>query len=135
MANGDGEQASDERYVPHLGDMMNGIQVHHAKLWWAGEAANWELAAFCLEELAEGIEDMERFRPYHDGMDLRKYSGAILAPAVDTVEAAISAQNRARFERAYGVLTQSCNSCHRATGHPYLKIRRPEQNSFLNQEF
>ena len=39
-------------YKPGLGEFMSQIQVHHAKLWFAGKNENWELAnfeiSFCL---------------------------------------------------------------------------------------
>jgi len=36
----------DDSYKPGLGEFMSNIQVHHAKLWFAGINQNWELADF-----------------------------------------------------------------------------------------
>ena len=33
-------------YHPELGEQMLTIQIRHARLWFAGEAKNWTLAAF-----------------------------------------------------------------------------------------
>jgi hypothetical protein len=46
---------STEQYVPRLGDIMNAIQQRHMKLWFAGKARNWELAAYELRQLKSGL--------------------------------------------------------------------------------
>src|SRR5262245_49113865 len=38
-------------YVPELGELMILQQVRHTKLWFAGEAGNWPLAEYEIEEL------------------------------------------------------------------------------------
>ncbi|MGH2563654.1 MAG: hypothetical protein ACRDE5_04015, partial [Ginsengibacter sp.] len=40
-------------YAPGLGEIMGGIQMHHAKLWYAGINDNWELAQYEIDELKE----------------------------------------------------------------------------------
>jgi hypothetical protein len=40
--------ATNEKFVPRLGDIMNAVQSRHMKLWFAGKALNWELAAYEL---------------------------------------------------------------------------------------
>ena len=41
--------APNEAYTPGLGDFMGQIQMRHAKLWFAGKAKNWQLAAYELD--------------------------------------------------------------------------------------
>jgi hypothetical protein len=43
-------------YTPGLGEFMSSIQVHHAKLWFAGQAQNWELANFEIAEIKESLD-------------------------------------------------------------------------------
>src|SRR5262249_41193919 len=43
-----------EAYTPGLGELMTLQQMRHAKLWLAGQAGNWELASYELDELDEG---------------------------------------------------------------------------------
>ena len=40
-------------YAPGLGEIMGGIQTHHAKLWYAGINDNWKLAQYEIDELKE----------------------------------------------------------------------------------
>ena len=55
-----------EKYRPGLGEIMGGIQMHHAKLYFAGINSNWELADYEIkqikERLAEAVE-IETNRP------------------------------------------------------------------------
>src|SRR5713226_4948322 len=54
-----------DAYVPGLGEIMSLQQMRHAKLWLAGQAENWELAAYELDELGEGFDDVVKFYPAH----------------------------------------------------------------------
>lgn len=44
-------------YIPGLGEIMAATQMRHAKLWFAGQAGHWPLAAYELDELlmARGV--------------------------------------------------------------------------------
>ncbi len=46
-------------YKPGLGEFMMGIQVHHAKIWFAGKNQNWKLADFEIGEIKETLEDVK----------------------------------------------------------------------------
>jgi hypothetical protein len=48
---------ASEQYVPQLGDVMNAAQVRHQKLYLAGKARNWELAAFESRQLRGNLRD------------------------------------------------------------------------------
>jgi hypothetical protein len=45
------EKKLENTYSPGLGEFMNGIQAHQAKLWYAGKNQNWKLANFEVEEI------------------------------------------------------------------------------------
>src|SRR5664280_2951147 len=49
------ESPTNEQYVPRLGDIMNGVQTRHIKLWFAGKAQNWDLATYELRQLKAGL--------------------------------------------------------------------------------
>ena len=57
--------ATPEAYVPGLGDIMSLQQMRHVKLWLAGQAGNWDLAAYEVDELGEGFDDIVKFHPTH----------------------------------------------------------------------
>lgn len=121
----------DNAYSPGLGEFMSGIQTHHAKLWFAGSSANWELADFEMHEIDEALEDIEKFNSHRPEV---KAIGMI-EPAIDSVTYAIKQRDLAEFKNSYTILTNSCNNCHRATGHGYNVIITPSISPTSNQNF
>src|SRR5438105_1786991 len=63
-------QPSPPLFVPGLGEIMTLTQMRHAKLWFAGQAGNWPLAAYELDELHEGLDDAATFHPTHKDADM-----------------------------------------------------------------
>jgi len=57
----------EEAYSPELGELMTFQQMRHTKLWLAGQAGNWPLAAYEIDELGEGFEAVMKFHPTHEG--------------------------------------------------------------------
>lgn len=121
----------DNAYKPGLGEFMSGIQVHHAKLWFAGQAGNWALSDFETKEIRESLDDIGHYcadRPEVASLSMIK------AP-LDSVDAAIKSRNAASFKTAFIALTNTCNNCHRATNHAFNVIRIPDAPPFSNQVF
>lgn len=48
-------------YKPGFGEFMSSIQVHHNKLWFAGENQNWKLADFEINEIQESLDDIKKY--------------------------------------------------------------------------
>src|SRR5258706_14298966 len=63
---GCGPRSATEAYVPGLGEMMSLQQMRHVKLWFAGQAENWELADYEVDELGEGFDDIVKNHPTHN---------------------------------------------------------------------
>lgn len=128
---------SSEPFTPGLGEIMSLQQMRHQKLWSAGAAGNWQLAAYETDELEEGFADAIRFHPTH------KSSPVPLTNAIPTyvdvplqqLRASIAAADGPRFERAFDALTAGCNGCHQATGFGFNVVVRPTASSFPNQDF
>jgi hypothetical protein len=52
-------------FTPGLGEIMTLTQMRHSKLWFAGQASNWQLATYELDEIREGLKDAATFHPTH----------------------------------------------------------------------
>jgi len=118
-------------YKPGLGEFMSGIQVHHAKLWFAGTAGNWDLSDFETKEIRESLDDIESYcadRPEVKSLPMIK-------PALDSIDEAIKRKSSSRFKASFVLLTNTCNSCHRATHHEFNVIQVPLTPPFTNQRF
>lgn len=124
-----------QTYKPDLGEIMNTIQIHHAKLWYAGINENWKLSAFEMEELEETFKRAEDLYPMHDEQPLAKLIPAMIVPQLDSVSKAIEEKNKEKFIAKYNMLTTSCNNCHVATQHEFNVIKTPDSSPATNQEF
>ncbi|MDX1270872.1 hypothetical protein [Bizionia paragorgiae] len=120
-----------DTYKPGFGDFMGTMQTHHSKLWFAGQNKNWDLADFEVHELEGTIENILK---YQAG---RKESQLIetLSPALDSIENAIDKKDYDAFEKSYRSLTIACNTCHKATGYEFNRVKIPEISTWSNQDF
>lgn len=124
-----------QAYEPGLGEFMTATQARHAKLWFAGKNRNWELAAYEVDEIKEGLEDAAKLHATHDGIPVAEMIKTILDPRIERVEKAVDARNSAQFATAFDELTNGCNSCHQKAGHPFIRIQRPSEPPVTNQNF
>ncbi len=122
---------------PGLGEIMSGQQMRHAKLWFAGAAANWPLAAYEVDELEEGFDDIVRFHPTHKDapVALRDLVPQMMTLPIAQLRAAIATRDQTQFLQAFDLLTGACNACHQATHFGFNVVVRPTTNTFTNQRF
>lgn len=124
-----------EAVLPGPGEVMSGIQVHFAKLRFAGTAGNWDLARFELDEIEEGLRTVAALRPAENGVDLVGLVDAFEQTQLAELTEAIEASDPGRFDRAYLEAMAMCNSCHERTGRPFLVITAPSAPPVPNQRW
>jgi hypothetical protein len=115
-------------YHPELGEQMLAIQIRHARLWFAGEAQNWLLAAFEVQEIKEAFDAVVEQNPEHAIFQPQRLADILPAMTKAPVQAlrdAIDHSSKPEFERAYDGLSAACTGCHRAAGNDFLVIQRP----------
>ena len=122
-------------YVPGLEQFMSIIQNEHAKLWYAGEARNWPLAAYQLSEIKEVMSDVQDLVPTFKDLPLADMLDAVITGEIAQLEKAIDGKDAAAFDAGFDKLSAACNACHRATGNGFIVIRRPSGPAFPNQDF
>ena len=126
-----------EAYVPGLGEIMTLQQMRHVKLWFAGEAGNWDLAAYEVKELGEGFDDVVKMHPTHEDSPIAPKDAIprMITGPMDDLGGAIEAKDTRRFEQTYDALTKACNDCHQATNFAFNVVQRPAANPYPNQVF
>jgi hypothetical protein len=129
--------ASTESFVPGLGEIMSLQQMRHVKLWLAGQAENWDLAAYELDELSEGFDDVVKLHPTHKDSPVAPKDAIprMMTAPISQLRDAIDKKNPASFVEAYDALTAGCNSCHQATNFGFNAVQRPSSNPYPNQVF
>lgn len=118
-------------YKPGFGEFMSGIQVHHAKLWFAGINQNWPLADFEINEIKESIDDLKL---YQQERTETKHLNMIDGP-LDSVATSISNKDEAGFKKNFLLLTNTCNNCHHEVNFEFNKVKIPDTPPFSNQDF
>lgn len=104
-----------------FGVTMVEVDHRYRELYFAGQDRNWDYAAYQIEEIEEAIESGLQRRPK------RAASAAMLEPALEVVEAAVSARDSHAFEQAFATLTASCNACHLAEDAAFIQVTTPQQ--------
>lgn len=110
---------------------MSGIQMHHAKLWFAGSAANWKLSQYEADELKELFENI---KTYVKDREEVKSLDMIFAP-IDSMNASIKNKDADGFKRNFTYLTNTCNSCHTTVNFEFNVITIPKVPPVSNQDF
>ena len=121
----------DNSYKPGLGEFMSNIQLHHTKLWFAGQNQNWKLADFEINEIKETIANIKEYCP--DRVEVK--SIGIIDPAIDSISNAVHSGNSSQFKNSYVLLTTTCNNCHQSTEHSFNVIKIPDSPPFSDQDF
>jgi hypothetical protein len=126
-----------EAYAPGLGEIMTLQQMRHSKLWFAGQASNWDLAAYELKELQEGFDDVVTFHPTHENatLPIAQLVPNMMDGPIKELGDIIAAKDRGQFPAGFDELTKACNGCHQAANFGFNVVERPLQNPYTNQVF
>jgi hypothetical protein len=89
------ERKLNEVYKPGLGEFMSGIQVHHAKLWFAGKNQNWKLADFEVNELKEALLGIKKY--CSDRTEIREID--MMDQPMESINTAIQQRDFLGFKR------------------------------------
>jgi hypothetical protein len=123
------ELSADETGTsPHLSDIMVQQQMRHIKLWFAGDARNWALADYELDQLKDGFDDIAKLL---GGEIAQQHVGG----AVSRLERAIDGKDHAGFVSAFDRLSAGCNACHGTLDHAFIVIQRPVLLPYSDQRF
>ena len=112
-------QPAAEPHAPGLGEFITATQLHHAKLWFVGQAKNWDLAGYEIDEIKEGLEDAAKQFPAHDGLPVADMIKSHTHAPLDELEKAVDAKSSAK----------------RRSKKPFIKIQGPTAAPLTNQVF
>jgi hypothetical protein len=123
-------------FKPAMDDLMTMlVQPRHIKLYYAGQAKNWTLAGFQVNELRGALARIGRTIPNYRNINVDTAVASIFADKLKTVDAAVKAADLAQFTAAYGEMTNACNDCHKGMEHPFLVMKVPDAANYPDQEF
>ncbi|GAB3386885.1 hypothetical protein GCM10027514_28130 [Azotobacter armeniacus] len=134
--------SSLERRLAHtfrLADVMADYQRYADKLYFAGQAQNWELADWYLWKLTKASwvvadGDVVEYRSVKE-YDVAELTKRMLKPAIQRVDTAIAGKDAQAFQSAYATLVSTCNACHHASEHGFVQIVQPDEPTHKNQKY
>ncbi len=121
--------------TPELAVAMGQLQTYHHKFALAVEAKNYQLANFYLHEVEAAADGIKENIPSYEGYDIRKFMKIMFDSDVEPLETALANKNWDKVRQKTIDLTNSCNSCHNATAHGFVKITPGFDNNPFNQDF
>jgi hypothetical protein len=125
----------EDRFSPGLHSQMVEMQHRHAALWFAGDAGNWGLADYMIHELEELVEEMEEINPVYREVQVAELLQEMTVPAIEGMEDAVEAEDRAAFAQAYDQLITACNACHVASDRAAIVMQRPVEPPLTNLRY
>ncbi|MSO45955.1 MAG: hypothetical protein EXQ59_04215 [Acidobacteria bacterium] len=129
--------------VPSDSHIMMDVQWHWTNLWFAGQAKNWPLAQYYFNEMHGHIEwlmkkspTIKSSGPEKEIVNVKGIFEAINMSSLADVKAAIAMKDSVKFAATYKTMLDSCYSCHKAVGRPYLRPMIPKTpvQSILNYD-
>src|ERR1041385_1236314 len=90
-------------YKPGFGEFMSNIQVHHAKLWFAGQNNNWPLADFEIHEIMETVDALKKYQA--DRVETNSLS--MIQGPLDSVNGSIEKKDPLAFKNSFVLLTNT----------------------------
>jgi hypothetical protein len=118
--------------LPRLVETMSAAQIQHLKLWFAGKAKNWDLAAYEVLLLKDSLVEAALLYPDIPMNNVVK----TLSGPLQSVSDVITAKDSRTFTSAMSELTNGCNACHRSMDRGFVVIKLPtDQQPPANQVF
>jgi len=116
--------------MPDQSHVMKDVAYRFSNLWFAGQAQNWPLAGFYLNETRSHLGWAVRTRPVRrtttGEIDLRGILDGMDRSLLAGVQKTIEARDPATFAKAYRDALSGCYACHQASEKPYLRPRVPD---------
>lgn len=111
-----------------LSDLMNRLQLQHAKLWFAGKLSNWGLANYEIRQIEANLEASGKLLADPSRADRARQQ-------LQTVRQALQSKDLPAFMTSYAAMTNECNGCHRSSGYAAIAIQIPLTLPVPNQLF
>ena len=117
-------------YLPSISDLMIAtIQPRHERLWRAQQDGDWEFAAYELGNLGGAFKRLGQAHPTEHDISFPDMITSVTEQPFKELNSAIQSRDGSAFAKAYGDLTDACNSCHQALNHGVVQIRVPSRTS------
>ena len=128
------KEENEEKTEIEVVDKMMYIQHYHQKLYFSGVNANPALMKFYMHELEEKMEEIANGNVWSKNVNISENMRNYGLKQLDILRNGDNSTNE-KFIANFSAFTAACNGCHKASNHPEIKIKLPENFSYTNQEY
>ena len=128
------ENGAEEETI-EVAIVMGRIQRFHQKFWQAARAGNKDLVQFYLHEMEEAMDEVAQAGVIEEGIDVSEQMRIYGLSAIEQFEEKLKQEGVKAVLADGELLVNSCNSCHRTSGYPQIKIQVPQGDAFPDQDF
>jgi mono/diheme cytochrome c family protein len=110
---------------PRYGALMAEVGTRFERMARAAQARRFELAEFERGEIEEIFEeDLPKAEPPREsaGVNLAGVAQAFAQTNLPDLKKAIESKDPSAIKRAYALASETCNGCHRTSGHAFIEI-------------
>jgi hypothetical protein len=125
----------ESKNTPELALLMGDLQRLTHKLALSADAGNAELAAFYLHESQEQLRKIQSEAPEYENLPVALLIDRLAHPAYAPMQEAVTAKDAKRMREGLEGIIQSCNACHTATQHGFIRITPGTEVNPFNQSF
>jgi len=118
--------ASEVDLVGTMGSLQYFAHKTHLSL----NAKNQALANFYAHEMEEQLEALGKIEQYH-GKKIAVLSKSMLEPSFEAFETALKKGDWDAAQQKFSTMINSCNACHQATQHGFIKVELSDKNPYL----
>lgn len=129
------DKSNEEHEEVELAIVMGQLQTHTHKYALSVDAENHELASFYMHEMEEAAETITEEVPSYEGYDIAELMGQYLEPKMESTEEALEEKDWEEVRSQTIKLVDSCNSCHAASDHDFVKITTGFDKNPFSQDF
>ncbi|MBI1850047.1 MAG: hypothetical protein HYR85_06855 [Planctomycetes bacterium] len=125
-----------EKLMPGPGEFMRSVQSDFAKLYYAVNYENWELATFEIKEVKEALDQAAIALPEKNGVNLVGLVDAMKSGPLAKIESEVIAKkDGGAFKDLYPDAIQLCNGCHTQTGNGCIRVQVPSAPPVYSQKW
>jgi hypothetical protein len=125
-----------EKLTPGPGLFMTSAQMHFAKLYYAIQYENWDLAKYEIDQLRERLDQSAIALPEKNGVNVVALTDAMKTGVLAKIENdVVGKRDPGGFKDLYLDAIQSCNACHGQTGFGCIRIAVPSAPPVYTQDW
>jgi hypothetical protein len=118
--------------LPDQAHAMQDVGYHFSNLWFAGQQEHWDLAEFYWLETRSHLHWAVRIIPVRknlagEDIALKDILEGFENGPLKQLHDAITARDKAAFDKTYCTCVESCYSCHKASDKPFIRPQIPTQ--------